>query len=68
MTRRIFAGGVNDIFVARIAETRAARLAHVCAWCHQPRSQDDAVWVRDRATISHGICPTCEAKHFGGAA
>lgn len=47
--------------------TAQAILYHDCSWCH--RQEVDGLWLRlpipDDApplSISHGICPECEAK------
>ncbi|WP_415908358.1 hypothetical protein [Oleiharenicola sp. Vm1] len=48
-------------------------LLPLCAWCRKVR-EDAGYWsalenyvaAHTDATFTHGICPDCEAKHFGG--
>jgi hypothetical protein len=55
---------------ASMAEVRELKgLLPVCAWCHNIRD-DEGQWhtmevflsSRTKASMTHGICPTCEAK------
>lgn len=50
------------------------QLLPICAYCKNIRTDDDT-WVRVESyletqgapELTHGICPACQAKHFGGA-
>jgi hypothetical protein len=37
------------------------RTTVACAWCHENRTPD----VLEGYQVSHGICETCMAVHFG---
>ena len=66
--------------IARLQELEAALsdikvlegMIPICAWCKKIRD-DEGFWSevesyvssKTRATFSHGLCPTCEEKHFG---
>lgn len=49
-------------------------LLPICAYCKNIRTSDDT-WVRvesylakqNAAELTHGICPSCQTKYFGGA-
>ncbi len=65
--------------VARLQELEAALrdikvlegMIPICAWCKKIRD-DEGFWSevenyvsrKTKATFSHGLCPTCEEKHF----
>lgn len=38
------------------------KLARMCAWCGQFRSQEDQAAHAAGAKVTHGMCPRCEAR------
>lgn len=67
---------VNRALERSLAEVKTLRgLLPVCAWCQRIRDdagdwQPMAVYLEERTSMTHGICPACLEKHFdevGGA-
>jgi len=64
----------TDITEEKELEAEAAalrRLLPICSWCGRIRDENGEwsdlrtyVACREKATISHGICPTCSEKEF----
>ena len=50
--------------VGHIRPRTVLELARWCSWGDHPFTAEDAIKANRGAYRTHGLCPSCEAKHF----